>query len=123
MSQVEHSELIRDIVAKFSHGDTRLFVTNTGVAWQGRIAEKTRDRIVILEPRPVHFGVVGISDITGLSLGVYVAIECKTGNARATKEQVSFLQMVVRLGGRAGIARSLEDGARILKGEYVGLKL
>lgn len=116
MSQQAHSELVRDIVARFSHGDTRLFVTNTGVAWQGQIVEKSRDLLVLLNPRPVHFGVVGISDITGLIGAIYVAIECKTGKARPTKEQISFLQMVTRLGGRAGIARSIEDAEKILAG-------
>ena len=115
VTQQAHSELIRDIIAEFSHGDTRLFVANTGVAWQGNLISKTHDRIVLAHPRPVHFGAVGMSDIIGLSAGgIYTAIECKTGKARPTTDQASFLDMVRRLGGRAEIARSVTDADRII---------
>jgi hypothetical protein len=52
----------------------------------------------------------------GRTLAVYLAIECKAGRARPTAEQAAFLETVQRLGARAGVARSVEDAARIISG-------
>jgi hypothetical protein len=45
-----------------------------------------------------------------------VAIEAKIGRRQATPEQMAFLDLVKRSGGRAGIARSVEDAGKILRG-------
>ena len=48
--------------------------------------------------------------------GMACAIEVKTHKGRVRTEQESFLSMVRAKGGRAGIARSVEDALRIAKG-------
>jgi hypothetical protein len=115
MTQAAHTALIRDIQRELSRGDTRLFLTPTGIAWQGTIVERTTDRITLLYPRTVHFGATGISDLTGFSAGgIYTAIEGKTGRGRLTQEQEAFIGLVNSLGGRAGVARSVEEAKKII---------
>jgi hypothetical protein len=70
---------------------------------------------------------MGMSDLTGWTTvtdsgsgahyAAYTAIEVKSKRGRPTPEQSAFLDAVRRAGGRAGIARSVEDAGRIISGE------
>ncbi len=53
---------------------------------------------VVIEPQDI-----------GRAVGVFTAIECKDGNGRVHPGQENFLDHVRRLGGMAGVARSIED--------------
>lgn len=57
----------------------------------------------------------GVSDLLGLWKGRLLAIEVKTPKGRVSPEQQSFIDEVNRFGGKAFIARSLDDVIRELK--------
>ena len=108
-----------------SQSGARLFRANSGTSWTGTLERYDSPHAVILHPgdvvlrqaRPFHGLPKGTSDLIGIaSDGTFLAIEAKSGNARPTKEQKAFIEMVNKLGGRAGVARTPEDALRIIKG-------
>ena len=112
---MSESELLAQIQLALSHGDTRLFRFNSGVAWAGKIIERTPRRLVLLDYHPVKLGPAGMADLAGWSAGgIFTAVEGKFGRGQPTEEQIAFLELVRSAGGRAGIARSVEDARRIL---------
>lgn len=122
------SALYPQIMQAFSRGPTRVFRQNAGTAWQGKIIEQSTSRLVLAYPRAIRLGSPGMADLGGLTsvvitpdmvgqlIGVDVQIECKFGTGRLTAEQAAYIQMIRTLGGRAGIARSVEDAERIIDG-------
>jgi hypothetical protein len=118
---VSEADLYPAILAAHSRGDTRLLRINAGLAWQGTVIEHTRDRLILAHPRPVKLANEGVSDLLGWTMAndiaVFTAIECKFGRAKPTPAQQSFIDTVRRMGGRAGIARSVEEAGRIIQGE------
>jgi hypothetical protein len=127
---MSESELYPAIIGALSNGPTRLWRQQSMLAWAGKVVGRTPTTITLLHPHAVKFGMPGIADLGGLTavevtpamIGTTVAlavhIECKAGRARATEEQEAFIAMVRRLGGRAGVARSVEDARRIIAGGY-----
>jgi hypothetical protein len=113
----------------FSRGPTRVFRQNAGIAWQGKIIDQSPSRLVLAYPRAIRLGSPGMADLGGLTsvmitpdmigqlVGVDVQIECKFGAGRITPEQTAYIQMIRTLGGRAGVAQSVEDAGRIISGE------
>ena len=96
-----------------STGDTRLFRNNTGTL---------RDQ----HGRPVQFGLAKGSadligwttrtitpDMVGQQVAVFTSIEVKTATGRLRPEQQQWLDAVQAAGGIAGVARSVEDAARL----------
>lgn len=85
--------------------------------------------VLLRQPRPFRAGVEGMSDggglvpvtitadMVGRRVAVSLWIEDKQGSGRATKEQRAFIDMVRSFGGRAGVSRSDEDTAAIIRGE------
>lgn len=69
--------------------------------------------------RLVRYGLCkGSSDVIGLCPdGVFLAVEVKTATGRVRPEQETFIVAVKRAGGRAGIARSVEDALKIANGD------
>jgi hypothetical protein len=75
---------------------------------------------VIRQGRPLHAGLcVGSSDLIGYrqvdGLAQFVALEVKSPTGRPTKEQGLFIDHIQAAGGLAGIARSVDDAAAILR--------
>jgi hypothetical protein len=115
----------------FSRGNTRLFRQQSLLAWAGKILHRTATTITLANPHAIKFGTPGIADLGGLtsvlitpemigqSVGVYLACEVKGLRTPTTAEQRDFIAMVRSLGGRAGIARSVEDAGRIIRGEII----
>lgn len=115
----------------------RLWRMSVGLGWVGDALKiKTAQTIhvkpgdvVIRQARPFRSGIEGMSDGVGLvpvivtqemvgkRLAVFLAVEDKQGTGRPTDEQWSFIKAIRALGGRAGIARSDEDVAAIVRGE------
>ncbi|ABB56758.1 VRR-NUC domain-containing protein [Synechococcus elongatus] len=56
-------------------------------------------------------------DMVGQTIALFTAIEVKTPTGRVTPEQQSFIDFVQRSGGRAGVARSMQDANKIISGE------
>jgi hypothetical protein len=76
--------------------------------------------------RQVKFGVgSGGADLIGIAndngVGRFFAIEVKTGNAKLAANQEMFGELIVKLGGIHGVARSVADALRILS--RAGIKL
>lgn len=69
----------------------------------------------------VKYGLcVGSSDIVGICPdGIALFVEVKTPTGRASPEQRNFIAACRRNGARAGIARSVDDSLRIVKGEIL----
>lgn len=69
--------------------------------------------------RPVHIGLAGAADITGIvSGGRRIEIECKSKTGKQRVEQIAFQRMIERLGGIYILARSVADVELALK-EYL----
>ena len=113
--------LERDIQAQIllalSRGPTRLLRINAGVAWQGTVIERTQHRLVLARPYAIKLAAPGVSDLIGWTAGGrFVAIEVKAGRRQPTDEQAAFLDLVLRSGGLAGVARSVEEARAIIRG-------
>lgn len=54
-------------------------------------------------------------DMVGQTIAVCCFIEVKTETGRIAPEQQSFINFIVKSGGYAGIARSVEDAKRIMR--------
>jgi|SRR6267142_1874293 len=118
---MSESDLYNEILGAHSKGPTRLMRINAGMAYQGRVIERTPHRLVLAPWYPIRLAVEGVSDLLGWTMvdaaAIFTAIECKIGRRRPTDEQAAFLDLVRRSGGRAGIARSAEEAGRIINGE------
>lgn len=83
------------------------------VAWVARFNSgtfKDGDRYIRANTQP------GLSDILGmLHGGILFAIEVKSATGSATDDQKIFLNLIETNGGKAGIARSIEDALKIIK--------
>lgn len=101
-----------------SRGPVRLWRNNVG-------------RLLDQSGRPVAFGLcpgsadlVGFTTITvtpdmvGQRIAVFAAVEVKAERGRPTPQQTAWLEHVTAAGGRAGIARSVEDAERIIAGQH-----
>lgn len=63
----------------------------------------------------------GFSDLLCIKDGKAYFIELKVGDNRPSAEQLNFIkQMQTRYGCRAGIARSVDEALKIVKGENDG---
>ncbi len=133
--------LMRELQIAATRLGARLFRQNTGMAWVGkarRIARVMRVEVgpgdvVIKAARPFHAGVTGMSDLggwmpvvvtsemVGATLAVYAQIEVKDG-ARATPEQLKWIDAVNAAGGLAGIAMSHDDLLAILNAKSGSIK-
>ncbi len=113
MSEQQTQQQIRLAV---SRGPVRLWRNNTGML---------RDQ----HGRPVTFGLcpgsadlIGYTtievtpDMVGQRLAVFTAVEVKSPTGRPTPEQAAFLDHIRQAGGRAGIARSVDEAMRIVGG-------
>ena len=111
-----------------SRPDVRLFRQNVGQGWTGSdVGRFDNGAIVIHDARPLRCGLCkGSSDLIGLqsvtvtpemvgrTLAVFVAVEVKAARGRATQQQRRFLDMVERMGGLSGVARSVDEAEAIL---------
>lgn len=69
--------------------------------------------------RLVSYGLCkGSSDIIGICPdGKFLAIEVKTQSGKTTENQERFIRVIKSMGGRSGVARSVDDAIRIAFGE------
>jgi hypothetical protein len=127
-------DIQNDIQRELSRGPTRLLRINAGQAWQGRVVEQTPDRLILSPWYPIKLGATGISDLIGwtsvttgfrelvtgavepVMIAQFVACEVKGPRTPTSAEQIAFIDTVRRAGGRAGVARSVEDAKLIIDG-------
>lgn len=108
------SDLYSTIPLAFSRGDTRLFRGNSGRTWAGEVINRTPRTITLANYHPVKLGPPGFPDLFGWTGPIFVGIEAKSATGRVRPEQQDFIDLVLRCGGRAWIARSVEDARRII---------
>jgi hypothetical protein len=109
MVRNNHSDLVSEILLAYGADPRwRLWRNATGVARAysgGQI---------------VRYGLVGSPDIIGiLSGGVFIGLECKTGNAVQSKEQKAFEKMILQMGGRYRVIRTVGAAGEFLEQESV----
>ena len=101
----------------------------TAGAWVGKVIHKDNQTVTLANARMIQAGlcrggsdIIGIrptvitKDMVGQTVGVFLADEVKTKTGRATKEQLRFIEAVNNAGGKAGIARSVEDALKLIRG-------
>lgn len=133
----EHQTQQRILLA-MGRGLRRLWRNNVGTAWAGQAQQITAANrftigqtlkpgdVVVRQARILHAGLCeGSSDLIGYTsveitpdmvgqrIAVFTAIEVKSATGRPTAQQTAFLDHIRQAGGRAGIARSIEDAERI----------
>lgn len=123
------ARLTNEIRNAVSRVGARLFVMTTGRFWAGQVAGRTPDgHLILRNPRLVNVGFEGLSDLAGYTpvtitqdmvgqtLPVLTVCEVKAGKDRPTPKQLQVIDVVKRAGGRAGIARSVDDALAIVSG-------
>ena len=108
----------------------RLFRNNVVRGYQGKATRKQNGTVVIEHARLVDAGLCkGSSDLIGFTsveitpemvgqkVAIFTAVEVKTKKGRPSKEQLNFIKLIRMFGGRAGIARNIEDAQKIINGE------
>lgn len=131
---MKEADLMRALARAASEQGARLFRQQTGTAWASNRIERTSitrkvtlhpGDIVLRQARPFHAGFEGLSDLGGFvpvivtaemigqTLAVYTQVEVKAGTVASTA-QAKWIDTVQRFGGRAGVARSVEDLRKIL---------
>lgn len=131
--------LTNEIRNAVSRVGARLFVMTTGRFWAGQVVHTAKETgkyainlrmgdIILRNPRPVNVGFEGLSDLAGYTpvtitqdmvgqtLPVLTVCEVKAGKDRPTPKQLQVIDVVKRAGGRAGIARSVDDALAIVSG-------
>jgi hypothetical protein len=117
---VTEQQIQQHIRLALSRGPVRLYRNNTGTL---------RDA----SGRPVQFGLaVGSADLIGWTtrtitpdmvgqqVAVFTSIEVKSASGRLRPEQRQWLEAVQAAGGIAGVARSVEDAARLTTAQHGG---
>ena len=97
--------ILNDCMIALSKAGATVWRNNTGA-----LQDKTG--------RLVRYGLCkGSSDLIGICPdGRFLAVEVKTSTGQVSREQVLFIDAVIAKGGRAGVARSVDDALRILEG-------
>ncbi|MEQ1580883.1 MAG: VRR-NUC domain-containing protein [Steroidobacteraceae bacterium] len=110
-----HSELVNAILLEHGHGDVRIFKNAVGM-----VERKDGRKFKYGVCNPGGSDLIGWTKVTvtpemvGTTLAVFTGIEVKTGTGRQSKDQRRFQAAIESAGGRAGVARSVQDAAGFL---------
>lgn len=130
---MSEAHVLQSIRLALSNGVTRLFRNNVGTAWQGEAQQLPNGGVLIRRAQRVKYGLaVGSHDLigwrtvtvtpemVGQRLAVFASIEVKSATGAVSPEQEKWLAAVNQAGGRAGVARSVEDAEAIIAGRPAG---
>lgn len=105
--KLTEADLMRSIMLACTSANTRIFRNNTG-----RL-QNNRDQWVT-------YGLgIGSSDLIAIREGIFCAIEVKLPGKKASKEQMWFIKTIRNMGGRAGVAHSVDEAVQILNGSIL----
>ena len=108
------------IRCKLSSENSIVLRLNSGKFYQGKIVySKEYKQPVLINLRMVEGCPEGTSDLGCIDRKGIAFIECKTKTGKKRNSQIKFINRMRELGHRAGIARSVEDAERIMRGEIV----
>ncbi len=129
---MRESSLDKTIIKELSRGDARLFRNVVGMGWQGNVVRHEGGVLVLANPRPIHAGLFNGSadligwqrriitpDMVGQAFAQFASIEDKVGKGKLREDQKTWRDIVLRFGGIAGVARSVEDARAILGGAII----
>jgi len=125
-----HEKIVSQIILDWSKDNRgRLFKNHQGQAWTGKTHSVIGDSFALMleYPKKITFGLqVGSSDLIGWEMEYkfhrqipyFCSIEVKTkASPKLTTEQIDWLNNIVRIGGRAYIARESDDGYELKEWE------
>ena len=106
------------ILMALSKAGCLVFRNESAGAWVGKVIHKDASQVTLTNARMIRFGLaVGSSDIIGVApCGRFLALEIMTSKGSPTKEHLRFFEAVNNAGGIAGIARSVEDALKLIRG-------
>lgn len=108
---------MREIQLALSDAGHRVVRVNAGRGWVGPSTRHGDGSVTIRNAQPFLGLPDGVSDLIGCANdGAFVAIEVKTKTGRLSPAQAAYIDMMRRLGGRAGVARSIEEALAIAAG-------
>ena len=108
------------IRCKLSSADSVVLRLNSGKFYQGKVVfSKEFNQPVLINLRMVEGCPEGTSDLLYIGKNQIAFIECKTKTGKKRNSQINFINRMRSLGHRAGIARSVEDAEKIMRGEIV----
>ncbi|MGB4498522.1 MAG: VRR-NUC domain-containing protein [Methylococcaceae bacterium] len=100
-----------------SHGNVRVFRNNVG-ALKTETGQLVRFGLEKSSSDLIGFRSIKITpDMVGKTIAQFVSIEIKTEKGKPTDGQKRWLDMILKFGGIAGIARSIDEAKELLKGE------
>lgn len=93
---------------------------NSGKFWQGqRVWSNEFKQYVLINLRPIQGCPEGTSDLLFIGEDNIAFIEVKDDKGKLRTEQERFLKIVQSFGHKAGVARSIDDALKIMKGEGI----
>ena len=103
--------------------ETMLYRQNTGTTWQGKALDipvgeyvrVTPGMRILVDARPISFGLPGAGDALGSTKGRPLQIETKTLTGRQREVQASFERAWRKAGGIYILARSVDEFLTKLK--------
>lgn len=112
----EETRIQNAILLALSEAGCTVWRVETAGAWVGRVIHKERDTVTLAGARMFTTGLCkGGSDIIGVAQdGRFIAIEVKTKTGKPSKEQLTFIDIIRKAGGIAGIARSPAEALELL---------
>ena len=107
----KETDIERRIMIALSQAGCVVFKNEVGAGYVGRVTYRDGQTVTIGAATYMKFGLhKGSSDIIGWTGdGRFLAVEVKTAQGRATKEQVNFIDAVLSKGGVGFFARSPEE--------------
>lgn len=125
MGQSEGRIQADTLIAVSQLDGTMCWRNNTGQGWQGQrisrapgaMVKVERGMVILMNARPISFGLPGSPDIIGVSRGRGFGLEMKAVGGRLEESQPKFRRAWEAAGGLYGVPRSVEEALRILRGE------
>lgn len=124
---MSEADIQAEIMLALGRGDSRIFRNHVAKGFTGEVFKQDAQYTILKNARRASFGLcVGSSDLIGFrkvvitpemigqTLAVFTAIEVKSSVGRASDEQKAFVRFVQQAGGRAGIARSVDEARAIV---------
>lgn len=114
----KETALMHSMMLALSEAGCLVFRNNTGQAWQGKPIHRAGNQVTLTECRMIPYGLcVGSADLICVAPdGRFLAIEVKTPTGRTSAQQTAFISAVRLAGGRAGVARTVEEALQLARG-------
>jgi hypothetical protein len=81
----------------------------------GIIIRQQSGNFELKDGRRLLCGIKGLSDLLFIGQGFIAFIEVKTAIGKPSPEQLHFIEVIKKLGHRAGVACSVEDALEIIQ--------